>query len=196
MELIFRNYETVAARWEYTHQLSSLSNGHPIEYFVYCPKETVKFALPSWFSIVRGVWWQKFSVLNKKKPKNISIVSSHFYFDLRVSALRLPTVLWSPTNNRCFRVQYSALLYCCYSCDHVCLKSVCFPSRLIWKLARPTIWKQYAILAWHQWWFWKTINCWIYDDFGKKLTAKDSILPTHNISSQLYSIFGLFDLQM
>ena len=52
---------------------------------------TVEFALFSWFSIVRDVWRQQFSVLSKK-TNNISVVSSHFHLYLRISALRLPTV--------------------------------------------------------------------------------------------------------
>ena len=55
---------------------------------------TVKFALLSWFSIVRDVWRQQFSVLSKK-TNNISVVSSHFHLYLRISALRLPTVYFS-----------------------------------------------------------------------------------------------------
>ena len=57
---------------------------------------TVKFALLSWFSIVRDVWRQQFSVLSKK-TNNISVVSSHFHLYLRISALRLPTVRLCPT---------------------------------------------------------------------------------------------------
>ena len=91
MEWIFRNQETVAARSKYTHQLSSSNNAHPIEYFVYCSMGTVKFELLSWFSIVRDVWRQHFSVLSQK-TNNISVVSSHFHLYLRISALRLPTV--------------------------------------------------------------------------------------------------------
>ena len=91
MEWIFRNQETVAARSKYTHQLSSSNNAHPIEYFVYCSMGTVKFELLSWFSIVRDVWRQHFSVLSQK-TNNTSVVSSHFHLYLRISALRLPTV--------------------------------------------------------------------------------------------------------
>ena len=54
----------------------------------------VKFAWLSWFSIVRDVWRQQFSVLSKK-TNNISVVSSHFHLYLRISALRLPTVYLS-----------------------------------------------------------------------------------------------------
>ena len=95
MEWIFRNQETVAARSKYTHQLSSSNNAHPIEYFVYCSMGTVKFELLSWFSIVRDVWQQHFSVLSQK-TNNISVVSSHFHLYLRISALRLPTVWGQP----------------------------------------------------------------------------------------------------
>ena len=54
---------------------------------------TVKFALLSWFSIVRDVWRQQFFVLSEK-TNNISVVSSHFHLYLRISALRLPTVYY------------------------------------------------------------------------------------------------------
>ena len=93
MEWIFRNQETVAARSKYIHQLSSSNNAHPIEYFVYCSMGTVKFELLSWFSIVRDFWRQHFSVLSQK-TNNISVVSSHFHLYLRISALRLPTVMY------------------------------------------------------------------------------------------------------
>ena len=53
---------------------------------------TVKFALLSWFSIVRDVWRQQFSSLSKL-TNNISVVSSHFHLYLSISALRLPTVI-------------------------------------------------------------------------------------------------------
>ena len=53
---------------------------------------TVKFALLFLFCIARDVWRQQFSVLSKK-TNNISVVSSHFHLYLRISALRLPTVI-------------------------------------------------------------------------------------------------------
>ena len=59
---------------------------------------TVKFALLSWFSIVRDVWRQQFSVLSEKTNNN-SVVSSHFHLYLRISALRLPTVTLTPRQN-------------------------------------------------------------------------------------------------
>ena len=64
----------------------------PNRIFVYCSMGTVKFELLSWFSIVRDVWRQHFSVLSQK-TNNISVVSSHFHLYLRISALRLPTVI-------------------------------------------------------------------------------------------------------
>ena len=62
---------------------------------------TVQFALPSWFDIVRDVWRQKFSVLSKT-TNNISVVSSHFNFYLRISALMLPTVQLKAMNHTPF----------------------------------------------------------------------------------------------
>ena len=66
---------------------------------------TVKFALLSWFSIVRDVWRQQFSVLSEK-TNNISVVSSHFHLYLRISALRLPTVCFGPRMKALAKVFY------------------------------------------------------------------------------------------
>ena len=101
------------------------------------------------------------------------------------------------TIKRRFRVQHSGHLYRWCSCDHACLRSVCFASWLNLKLTRSTTWKQYAIIACNRR-FWKTITygIYIYADFGKDKNTNNNDLLTHSISLQLYSVRGVFDFKM
>ena len=86
---------------------------------------TVKFALLSWFSIVRHVWRQQFSVLSQK-TNDISVVSSHFHLYLRISALRLPTVNHVP---------YQSIYVITYPCPYSHLPiTINFKSQILLKL--------------------------------------------------------------
>ena len=140
MEWIFRNQETVAARSKYIHQLSSSNNTHPIEYFVYCSMGTVKFELLSWFSIVRDFWRQHFSVFSKK-TNNISVVSSHFHLYLRISALRLPTVVNGGPGLPCIRVYHLGSPWhdlCLFATSYICWHDTTRSERQILSAARST----------------------------------------------------------